>query len=102
VEVAAGEPDLDTARRAADRAFRDRPERRLVFVVDERYADAAALIRESLGRLDVGLEIIPAAEPAAVARARVDAGEPLDGVLTGSDAGEAVTGLGGFGEVVAL
>lgn len=102
VQVAPGDPDPYTARRLADRAFRDRPQRRLVFVVDERYTDAAEVIREALGGLDVELELIDAAEPAAAAQARRGDGEPLGGVLTRDAAAETVTGLGGFTEAIEL
>ena len=103
--VQVGEPrptDLDAARRAADRAFRNRAERRLVLVAGERFADAAAVIRDALGGVDVQVEVITAADPAAAAQARIEAGEQLDGVLTDEASAPPVAELGGFAEMIPL
>jgi hypothetical protein len=96
------ELDLDGARQAADRAFRYRAERRLVIVTDERYAGAASVIGDALGQVDVLVEVISAADPVAVARARVEAGEQLDGVLTDNASIKPITDLGGFTEAIPL
>jgi hypothetical protein len=103
VAVAPGVADLDAARRAADRAFRDRPERRLALVVDKRAAPAVTVLRGALRQLDVELDATTAADPAAAVRGRIEAGSPVDGVLTIDDDGAAaVTGLDGFGEAIPL
>ncbi|MFI0975414.1 DUF6519 domain-containing protein [Streptomyces sp. NPDC021093] len=98
----APEPDPDAALRAADRAFRGRPERRLVLVVDERYVEAATVLGESLGGLNTEVELIVTAEPAVTVRERRDAGEELDGVLTDERSAAPVQGLGGFTEAIGL
>ena len=103
VHMAPGvEPDPDAARRAADRAFRDRPDRRVVLIADERLADATSVLRDSLSELDIQIEVITAPDPAAAARERIDAGEQFDGVLTMEDHVEETSALGGFGEAIRL
>jgi hypothetical protein len=102
VRLEPGEPDPDAAQRAADRAFRDRAERRLVLIVDRRFRRAATVVREALGELGVELELVVAADPASAARTRLAAGEQLDGVLTTDDVVAGVAELGGFAEVLPL
>jgi hypothetical protein len=78
------------------------PERRLVFIPDDRYTDAETALREAPGSLALDLGLIPGAEPGGVMRARIDAGKPLEAVLTGTDLAEPVAALPGFGEPVPL
>ncbi|MGH4024795.1 MAG: DUF6519 domain-containing protein [Pseudonocardiaceae bacterium] len=103
VRVQREQPDPDAARRSADRAFNgSRPERRLVVVVDERYADAATALRDALGRIDVNLEVISSADPATAAQERINAGDQLDGVLTTSDNAGPIADLGSFSDPIPL
>jgi hypothetical protein len=103
VRVAEGrERDLAAAERAASHGFRNGVGRRLVVVADERYADAAAVARDALHELGIELEVIPAADPVAVVRARTAAGEQLDGVLTDNASTTPVHDLGGFDKPIPL
>ncbi len=96
------QPDLDAAEGAASRGFRNGNGRKLVVVVDERYADAAAVVRDALAAVRVEVELIPAADPAAAALARTTARDQLDGVLTDDASTLPVTDLGGFGKPIPL
>jgi hypothetical protein len=96
------EQDLAAAEHAADLGFRNGGGRRLVVVVDERYADAAAVAREGLARIGVEMEIIPTDDPVGTVRARTSAGEQLDGVVTDDASAQPVTDLGGFTKPIPL
>jgi hypothetical protein len=102
IGVTLGPPDLDLARRSAGRAFLNRPVRRVALVVDERYAEAGEEVTAALARIEVEVETVVDADPFAAARARLDAGEPVDGVLADSTAAEAAAAAGGFGDPVSL
>lgn len=101
--LAAREPDLAGAERAVARAFRDRDEpRRVVLVAAERHAAAGAVLAGALAPLGVELELLVVDDPTAVATARLEAGQQLDGVLTATSAAAAVTDRTGFSEPFAL
>jgi hypothetical protein len=103
VRVAEGPgQDLAAAESAASRGFRNGNGRQLVVVADERYADAAAVIRDALSQIRVEMEVIPAPDPAAAVRARTAAGQQFDGVLTDDASTLPLTDLGGFGKPVLL
>ena len=76
--------------------------RRLVLIVDERYADAAAVLRDALSQVRVEVELIPAADPVAAVRDRIQANEQLDAVLTDDASTLPITDLGGFGKAIPL
>jgi hypothetical protein len=94
------EPPMDPGelRSSADRVFRNGAPRRLVLVVDEDYREAAEILADVLGGVDVELELVVAADPVDVARTRIEAGEDLDGVLTDSFSVAQVRAVSGFGE----
>jgi hypothetical protein len=96
--------DLAAARRAAGNAFRSQGDRRrLTLIVAEPYAAAADKIAEALaGAAKVTVEVIPAADPATAASARIAAGQPVDGILTDDADTPAVTALPDFPEAFPL
>ena len=96
------EPDLEVAERAASRGFHNGKGRRLVMIVDERYADAAAVLRDALSQVRVEVELITAADPVAAVRDRNQANEQLDAVLTDDASTLPITDLGGFGKAISL
>jgi hypothetical protein len=96
------EPDLETAERAASRGFRNGIARKLVVVAGERYADAAAVLRDALRQVRVEVEVITAADPVAAVRDRIQAKEQLDAVLTDDASTLPITDLGGFGKAIPL
>ena len=71
-------------------------------IVDERYADAAAVLRDALSQIRVEVELITTADPAAAVRDRTQAKEQLDAVLTDDASTLPITDLGGFGKVIPL
>jgi hypothetical protein len=103
VRVTEGRPqDTDAAERAARRGFAKGTRRRLVVVADERYADAAGVLQDALKQVRVEVEVIPAADPAAVANDRVQAKDQLDAVLTDDASIQPITDLVGFGNAIPL
>jgi hypothetical protein len=95
--------DPGTARRAAGNAFRNGADRRLVLVVAEPYAAAARAIADALAdAVQVRLEVIATADPAAEAGNRMAAGQPVDGVLTDEVNVPAITALPDFPEIYPL
>ncbi len=95
--------DPGTARRAAGNAFRNGADRRLVLVVAEPYAAAARALADALAdAVQVRLEIIATADPAAEAGNRIAAGQPVDGILTDDASAAAVTALPDFPEAYPL
>ena len=91
--------DVDVVRRAAGNAFRNDAPRTLVVVVAERFAEAARAIANALADpAKVALDAIPTADPAAAAQARIDAGQPVDGILTDAVHLDDVRALQEFGE----
>ena len=95
--------DLGVARRAAGNAFRNKADRQLVLVVAEPYAAAARAIADALAdAVQVRLEIIAAADPAAEAGSRIGAGQPVDGILTDDASAAGVTTLPDFPEAYPL
>jgi hypothetical protein len=96
------EADLEAAERAASHGFRNGVGRRLVVVVDDRYADAAAVARDALGRIGIELEVIPTADPVTAVRTRTAAGEQVDGVVTDDASTRSITDLGGFTKPIRL
>nr|MDT0659419.1 DUF6519 domain-containing protein [Micromonospora sp. DSM 115978] len=97
-------PDTDpaAATRAAGRAFRRGAERQLVLIVDERYAAAAAVIRDALAEATIPVRTVDAADPVDGARALIEAGERFDGVLTDAATAPRVAELGGFSTEIPL
>jgi Family of unknown function (DUF6519) len=88
-----------TARRAAGNAFRNKAERELVLVAAVPYAAAARAMAAALAdAVQVRLEVIAAADPAAEAANRIAAGQPVDGILTDDASTAAVTALPDFPE----
>jgi hypothetical protein len=76
--------------------------RHLVLVVDERFADAAGLLRDALGAAGVELELIMSPDPGGAARARIEASQQLDAALTDENSIGPITDIGGFGDVISL
>ncbi|GAB3307721.1 hypothetical protein GCM10027451_16000 [Geodermatophilus aquaeductus] len=98
------EPDLGAAERAAALGFRNGNGngRRLVVVVDERYAEAAAIARDGLQQAGVELELIPTTDLVAAVQARTAADQQLDGVVTDDASIRPLTDLGGFTKAIRL
>ena len=94
--------DAAQARRAVGRAFRNGIARQLTLVVDEQYAAAAEAIKEQMAAVGLTVDVVPAADPAAVATARRAAGDPVDGVLTDDTGLGSITALPDFVEAVPL
>jgi uncharacterized protein DUF6519 len=95
--------DPGTARRAAGNAFRNKADRQLVLVAAQPYAAAARAIADALAdAVQVRLEVIATADPAAEASNRIAAGQPVDGVLTDETSAPAITALPDFSEVYPL
>jgi len=96
ITVQPGAIDLAEARKAARRIFGTEPKRPLRLVVDERYKDSAAVIRDGLGMVEIDTELIVAAEPAPAVKDRLDAGETIDGVITDAAGTDPVQEIEGF------
>jgi hypothetical protein len=103
ITVRPGAIDLANARRAARRIFGNGvQERALRLVVDERYRTSGEAVRDGLDTVDIQMELLNAADPAADVTARLAAGETVDGVLTDELHTEPVLALGGFRKPTAL
>jgi hypothetical protein len=90
------------ATRAVRRVFRNGATQQLTVVVAERFAAAADVIKEALAAIGVTLEAVAAADPAAAVTARLEADEPVDGVLTDHASAAPVIALAGFTTEVPL
>jgi Family of unknown function (DUF6519) len=90
------------AARAVGRAFRSGAARQLTIVVAERFTATADVIREALAATGVTLEVVAAADPATAVTARLEAGQPVDGVLTDHASAAPVIALAGFTTEVPL
>jgi hypothetical protein len=103
VRVADIAPDLGRAREAARRIFNaTTPVRSLRLVVDARYTAAGVAVRDGLATVDIELELLEAADPAAEATTRLAAGETIDGVLTDAERAASVDAVPGFAAAVPL